>query len=69
MSLVAIEGPIGTKILGKNPLARDDVAATGMRDKLLGPIAHLGPVLILYSHVPVGVGKRTTDRGWDRGRG
>jgi hypothetical protein len=49
MSLVAIKGPIDTKLVRE--------------DKLLGPIAHLGPVLILHSRVPIGVGKHIMYRG------
>jgi hypothetical protein len=67
-SLVAIKGPVGTKLVREDPLVGDDVGATGPGDKLPGPIAHQGPVLILHSRAPIGVGKCNTYRGWDRGR-
>jgi hypothetical protein len=67
-SLVAIKGPVGMKLVREDPLAGDDVGATRLRDKLPGPIAHQGPVLVLYSHTPIGVGKRSTYRGQDRRR-
>jgi hypothetical protein len=56
------------KLVHEDPLAGDDVGATGLVDKLPGPIAHQGPVLILHSRAPIGVGKRNTYRGRDRGR-
>jgi hypothetical protein len=55
-------------LVGEDPLASDNVGATGMRDKFSCPIVHQGPVLVLHSHMPVGVGKRNMDRGWDQGR-
>jgi hypothetical protein len=39
-SPVAIKGPVGTKLVREDPLAGDDVGATGSGDKLPGPIAH-----------------------------
>jgi hypothetical protein len=68
VGFVAIRRPIVTKLMRENPLAGDDVGATEPDDKLLGPIAHQSPILILHSCVPIGVGKRNTYRGWDRGR-
>jgi hypothetical protein len=62
-SLVAIKGPVGTKLVHKNPLVSDDVGATGLGDKFSGLIAHQGPILILHSHAPIGVGKHSMDRG------
>jgi hypothetical protein len=67
-SLVAINGPVDTKLVWETPLAGDDVGATGSRDKLPGPIAHQGPVLVLHSRAPIGVNKRSTYRGRDRER-
>jgi hypothetical protein len=67
-SLVAIKRPIGTKLMRENPLSGDNVGATGRRDKLSGPIAHQGPVLVLHSRAPIGVSKCSTYRGRDRGR-
>jgi hypothetical protein len=49
-SHVAINGSIGVKLVYEDPLAGDDVGATGTGDKLPGPIAHQGPILILHSH-------------------
>jgi hypothetical protein len=65
---VAIKRPIGTKLVRENPLAGDDVGATGSGDKLSDPIAHQSPVLVLHSHAPIRVGKRSTYRGRDQGR-
>jgi hypothetical protein len=65
---VAIKRPISMKLVRENPLAGDDVGATGPGDKLPGPIAHQNPVLILHSRAAIGVGKRSTYRGRDRGR-
>jgi hypothetical protein len=45
-SLVAIEGAVGAKLVGENPLAGDDVRVTRPGNKFLGPVAHEGPVLI-----------------------
>jgi hypothetical protein len=64
---VAIKRPIGTKLVHKNPHVGDDVGATGPGDKHPGPVAHQSPVLILHSHAPIEVGKRSTYRGWDWG--
>jgi hypothetical protein len=66
-SLVAIKGPIDTKLVREDPLAGDDVGATGPGDNLPGPIAHQGPVLVLHSQSSIGVSKRSTYRGRDRG--
>jgi hypothetical protein len=45
VSLVAIKGPINMKHVHEDPCVGDDVGATRLGDKLLGPIAHQG----LYS--------------------
>jgi hypothetical protein len=55
------------KLVHEDLLASDDVGATGPGDMLLGPIAHQGPILILHSRASIGVGKRSTYRGRDRG--
>jgi hypothetical protein len=62
-SLIAIEGPVGMKLVHKNPLVSDDVGATGLGDKFSCPITHQGPILILHSHTLIGVGKHSMDRG------
>jgi hypothetical protein len=61
-SLVVIKGPVVAKLVHKDPLTGDDVGATGPRDKLPGPIAHQGPILVLHSRAPIGVNKRITFR-------
>jgi hypothetical protein len=63
-SLVAIEGPVGAKLVREDPLASDDVGATAPGDKLPCPIALQGPILVLHSRAPIRVGKRNTYRGW-----
>jgi hypothetical protein len=65
---VAIKRPIGTKLVREDPLAGDDVGASGPGDKLPGPIAHQSPILVLHSRMPIGVGKHNTYRGRDRGQ-
>jgi hypothetical protein len=67
-SLVAIKGPVGTKLMREDPLVGDDVGVTRLGDKLQGPIAHQGPILVLHSRTPIGVSKRNTYRDQDRGR-
>jgi hypothetical protein len=67
-SLVAIKGPVGTKVVCEDPLVGDDIGATGPGDKLPGPIAHQGLVLVLHSRAPIGVDKCNTYRGRDRGQ-
>jgi hypothetical protein len=66
-SLVAIKGTVGAKLVREDPLASDDVGAMGLGDKLPGPIAHQGPILVLHSSAPIRVGKRNMYRGQDRG--
>jgi hypothetical protein len=65
-SLVAIDGAVGAKLVGENPLASDNVRVTRPRNKFLGPVAQEGPVLIFYCRVPIRIGERGMDRGWDR---
>jgi hypothetical protein len=67
-SLLATKGPVGTKLMREDPLADDDVGATWPGDKLRGPIAHQGPVLVVHSRMLIGVGKRSKYRGQHRGR-
>jgi hypothetical protein len=67
-SLVAIKGPVGTKLMREDPLVGDDVGVTRLGDKLPGLIAHQGPILVLHSCTPIGVSKRNTYRDQDRGR-
>jgi hypothetical protein len=56
------------KLVHEDPIASDDVGATGLRDKIPGSIAHQGPVLVLHSRAPIGVSNRSTYRSQDRGR-
>jgi hypothetical protein len=67
-SLVAIEGAIGMKLVGEDPLAGDDVLATRLENKFPSPVAHEGPVLIFHCRMPIRIGERGTDRGWDQKR-
>jgi hypothetical protein len=62
-TLVVIKGPVGTKLVREDPLAGDDVGATGSGDKLQGPITNQGHVLVLHSRAPIGVDKRSMYRG------
>jgi hypothetical protein len=66
--LVAIKGPISTELVHEDPLAGDNVGALRSGNQLPGPIVDEGPIFVLHSHTPVGIGKRSTSRGGDRGR-
>jgi hypothetical protein len=65
--LVAIKGPISTEVVREDPLAGDNVGALRLRNQLVGPNAVQGSVLFLHSRTPMGIGKRSTSRGGDRG--
>jgi hypothetical protein len=65
--LVAIKGSVSAELVRDDPLAGDNIGALRSGYKLLCPIAHQGSVL-LHSHSPMGIGKRNTSGGWDRGR-
>jgi hypothetical protein len=65
-SLVAIEGPVITKLVREDPFARDDVGALRLWNKVPCLITHQSPVLILYSHAPIGIGEGSADGGRDR---
>jgi hypothetical protein len=67
-NLVAIEGPVIAKLVREDPFARDDVGALRLLNKVPCLITHQGPVLILYSHAPIGIGEDSADGGWDRER-
>jgi hypothetical protein len=67
-SLVAIENPVGEELAHEDPLAGDDVGATGPGDKLPGPIAHQGPVLFLHIRTPIQISMCGADRCQDRRR-
>jgi hypothetical protein len=66
-SLVAVESPIGEEFVCEDPLAGDNVGATGPGNKFPCPIAHQGPIL-LYSRAPVWIGKGGADKGQNGGR-
>jgi hypothetical protein len=68
MGLVAIKGPVSTKLVREDPLAGDNVGALRSGNQLPGPIADRGSVFVLHSHTPMGIGKRSTSGGGDRGR-
>jgi hypothetical protein len=67
VSLVVIKGPVSAELVCEDPLTRDNIGALRSGNKLPGPIAHQGPVLILHSRTPIGIGERSTSRGRDRG--
>jgi hypothetical protein len=67
-SLVAIKGPVSAELVCKDPFASDDVGALRSWNKILCPITHQGPVLILHSRAPIGTSEGSADEGWDRGR-
>jgi hypothetical protein len=67
-SLVAIEGPVSTELVCEDPFASDDVGALRSWNKVSCPITHQGPVLILHSHAPIGIGEGSADGGQDRGQ-
>jgi hypothetical protein len=66
-SLVAIEGPVSAKLVREDPFASDGVGAPRSWNKVPGPITHQGPILILHSCVPIGIGEGSADGGRDRG--
>jgi hypothetical protein len=67
-SLVAIESPVSVKLVCEDPFTSDDVGALRSWNKIPCPITHQGPVLILHSHAPIGIGEGSMDGGRDRGR-
>jgi hypothetical protein len=66
--LVAIKDPVSTELVREDPLAGDNVGALMSENQLPGSIANQGAVLFLHSRTPMGIGKRSTSRGGDRGR-
>jgi hypothetical protein len=62
-SLIAVEIPIGKELVCEDPLASDDVGATGSGNKFSCPIAHQGPIPLLQSRAPVRIGKGSADKG------
>jgi hypothetical protein len=68
MGLVAIKGPVSTDLVRENPLAGDNVGALRSGNQHPGPIANQGPAYVLHSRTPMGIDKRNTSGGRDRGR-
>jgi hypothetical protein len=66
--LVAIKGPVSTKIVREDPLASDNVRALRSGNQLQGPTADQGFVLFLHSRTLMGISKRSTsgagNQGW-----
>jgi hypothetical protein len=67
-NLIAIEGPVSAELVREDPFAVDDVGALRLWNKVPGPITHQGPVLILHSRTPIGIGEGSAYGGRDRGR-
>jgi hypothetical protein len=65
---VAIKGPVNTELVREDPLAGDNIGALRSGNQLSGPIANQGSVLFFHSRTPMGIGKRSTSEGGDRGR-
>jgi hypothetical protein len=53
--LVAIKGPVSTKLIREDPLAGDNVGALRSGNQLPGPIADQGSILFLHSRTPMGL--------------
>jgi hypothetical protein len=66
--LVAIKGPVSPELVREDPLAGDNVGALRSGNQLPGLIANQGSVLLLHSRTPMGICKRSTSGGGDRGR-
>jgi hypothetical protein len=66
--LLAIKGPVSAKLVREDPFASDDVGALRSWNKVPCPITHQGPVLILHSRAPIGIGEGSTDGTRNRGR-
>jgi hypothetical protein len=66
--LVAIKGPVSTELVREDPLAGDNTGALRSGNQLPCPIADQGSVLFLHSRTSIGIGKRNTSEGGDRGR-
>jgi hypothetical protein len=66
--IIAIKGPVSMELVRENPLAGDNVEALRSGNQLLGPIADQGSIFVLHSRTPMGIDKRSTSGGGDRGR-
>jgi hypothetical protein len=56
------------ELVREDPLADDNIGALRSGNQFLGPIADQGAVLFLHSRTSMGIGKRNTSGGGDRGR-
>jgi hypothetical protein len=65
--LVVIEGSVSAKLVCEDLFTSDDVGALRSWNKVPGPITHQGPVLILHSCAPIGIGEGSMDGGRNRG--
>jgi hypothetical protein len=63
--LVAIKGPVSMELMREDPLVGDNIRALRSGNQLPGPIADQGPVFVLHSHTPRGIGKRSMSGGGD----
>jgi hypothetical protein len=68
MGLVAIKDPVSTELVREDPLTGDNVGALRSGNQRPGPITDQGPVFVLHSRTPMGIGKRSMSRGGDRGQ-
>jgi hypothetical protein len=66
--LAAIKGPVSMELVHEDPLAGDNVGVLRSGNQLPGPIADQSSVFFLHSRTPMGIGKRSTSGGGDRGR-
>jgi hypothetical protein len=66
-SLVVIEGPISAELVREDPFVSDNVGALRSWNTVPCPITHQGPVLILHSRAPIGIGEGSMDEGRDSG--
>jgi hypothetical protein len=64
--LVAIKAAASAELVREDLLADDNVGALRPGNKLPGPIAHQGSIL-LHSRTPMWIGKHSTSGGRDRG--
>jgi hypothetical protein len=65
--LVVIKGPTNAELVCEDSFTSYDVGALRSRNKVPCPITHQGPILILHSRAPIGIGEGSADGGRDRG--
>jgi hypothetical protein len=66
-SLIVIKGPVSTELVREDPLTGDNVGALRSGNQFPCPIADQSFVLFFHSHTPMGISKRSTSGGGDRG--